>query len=146
MHTEHSDKPYEIGSVVAPQVTSNRVYGLMALLEAGLGIVLLILAAGLAYLTVAFLVWAINEGNVPVLGMFMAASIRAGGALVLGIPGLLLLIAARATTNAAIEDSTAAEMRMRRAQRFILLGFMGSFLLCCGAIVAFFVALGFSNM
>lgn len=146
MHTDHSAEPYKVTSAVAPAVAPSKLYGLIAVCEAGVALVLLILAACMAYLAVSFLFWAIKEGNVPPFGMFMAASIRVGVALSLGIPGLLLLMAARATRVAAMGNEATSATRMRRANWFMLFGILAIVLLCCSAIVTFFVALSLSNM
>lgn len=111
-----------------------------------MAIVLLIIAGCIVYLTVSFLLWAIKEGNVPPFGMFMAASIRVGGALSFGIPGLLLLMAARATGEAAKGNEATSETRMRRAHWIMLFGILSIVLLCGCAVVTFFVALSLSRM
>ena len=146
MHTGHSGKPYKTTSAVTPTVTRNRLYGLIAICEAGMALVLLIIAGCIAYLTVSFLLWAIKEENVPPLGMFMAASIRVGAALSFGIPGLLLLMTARATREAAMGNEATSATRMRRAHWIMLFGILSIVLLCCCAVVTFFVALSLSNM
>ncbi len=146
MQTDYSAEPYKVTSAVAPAATPNKLYGLIAVVEAGVAIVLIVLAACMAYLTVSFLLWAFTEGNVPPFGMFMAASIRVGAALSFGIPGLLLLIAAQATREAATGNEATSAARMRRAHWLMLFGVLAIVLLCCCAVVTFFIVLSLSNM
>jgi hypothetical protein len=106
----------------------------------------LILAGCLGYLTVSFLIWAVRQGDVPLFGMFMAASIRAGAALVCGTVGLLLLKAARAARGAAEFDNSTTNKRMRDSHMILLIGSLSLALLAISVFILFFVALAQSNM
>ena len=108
--------------------------------------ILLTLAAAMACMTVSFVFWAVREGNVPLFGMFMAASMRAGAAIAFAIPGLLLLMASLATRRAAIGSEPAALKRMQNLHWMLLSGTLAVFFVAVLAIVMFFTALGFSSM
>ncbi len=150
MSADYPNKPYEIDHDAAPEARlHNGKPGwlqLLAFLESALGSVLIVLAALMTYLTAAFLVWAVREGNVPLLGMFMAASIRAGTAFTLGVLGLLLLWAARTLRISASTNEVVNARAAGHAHRVLLVVCVAFFLLLFGAIVAFFIALGLSNM
>jgi hypothetical protein len=129
-----------------PSSDATRGYRRLANLELAMASLVLILAGCLGYLTVSFLIWAVRQGDVPLFGMFMAASIRAGAALVCGTVGLLLLKAARAARGAAEFDNSTTNKRMRDSHMILLIGSLSLALLAISVFILFFVALAQSNM
>lgn len=151
MSAEHSGEaahptPYAPPKSKLTSVHPDGRLTLFALFESVIGSALLILALGMLVLTAAFLVWALMQGNIPLFGMFMATALRAVIALVLGVPGLLLLWAARTCRAAATKNDLTAHKAMSTAHGLLLISILAIFFLLLGAIFLFFVALSFSNM
>ncbi len=142
------DNPYSVAAPLTPVSLSS--YGkrlfVVALFEICMAVVLLLLAAGMLFLTAAFVIWAIQQKDMPLFGMIMAASIRAAVAIMFAALGLLLLRAARWTRTAAADSQDSSIKRMYNAHWLLLLSLVAIGLLSFGAIVAFFVAFSFSNM
>ena len=144
-----SEDPYRSRPVPVPadgDPSSNRGYVWIAIGEFFLAGLLLLLSAAMVCLTISYVLWAVREGNTPLFGMFMAASIRAGVAVAFAVLGLLLLMAARATRSATIENEPLAIKRMQLLHWILLFGMLALFTLGFLAIVMFFIALGFSSM
>ncbi len=148
MSSGSPDNPYSVAAPLTQVSLSSNSKRLLvvALFETCIAIVLLLLAAGMLFLTAAFVIWAIQQKDMQLFGMFMAASVRAAVAIMLAVPGLLLLSAARWTRTAAADSQDSTIKRMYNAHWLLMFSLVAIGLLSFGAIVAFFIAFSFSNM
>lgn len=148
MSSGSPDNPYSVAAPLTQVSLSSNSKRLLvvALFETCIAIVLLLLAAGMLFLTAAFVIWAIQQKDMEPFGMFMAASVRAAVAITLAVPGLLLLRAARWTRTAAADSQDSSIKRMYNAHWLLIFSLVSIGLLSFGAIVAFFIAFSFSNM
>lgn len=150
MTLESSSNPYLASSSILPESASvpdnvRRTWGIVAVIELFAAVLFLLMGACLLIATAAFLVWAIRQGNVPVFGMIMAASLRAVPAIMLIVPGILLLIAAGRARQVA-QGRAASMVNLFAIQKLLLVCLGAIVVLFFGLTAAFFLALSQSNM